>query len=219
MKSGIGYIRISSQTNVDGDSIERQKTAIESYAKKNKLSIVCYFEDLAVSGADPLDQRKGFVELLQYMNSNGAKIILVENASRFARDLAVQISGYELLKKKNYELIQVDSPSHFKEDTPTATMVQNILGAVAEFEKTNMVEKLKVPRERMIEEQGKCEGGKSVIEMNPEVKELVKKLRKKPRGRKQLSLRKVSEELFKQGYKTTKNKPLSSSQILRISTF
>ena len=86
------------------------------------------------------------------MNSNGARTILVENASRFARDLAVQISGYELLKQKGYELIAFDCPTHFLEDTPTATMVRNILGAVSQFEKANLVEKLRVARDRMREE-------------------------------------------------------------------
>ena len=36
MKSRIGYTKISFQTNIDGDPIERQKIAIESYIKKNK---------------------------------------------------------------------------------------------------------------------------------------------------------------------------------------
>ena len=123
MKSCVGYIRISSQTNVDGDSIARQKQAIETFAKRQNLSIVRWFEDLAVSGADQLDQRKGFVELLQYMNSNGAKTILVEE---------------------------------------------------------------------------------------------VKRLIRKPRGKKTMSLRKVSAELFRLGYKTSLGKPYSATQIKRI---
>ena len=213
MKSCVGYIRISSQTNVDGDSIARQKQAIETFAKRQNLSIARWFEDLAVSGADQLDQRKGFVELLQYMNSNGARTILVENASRFARDLAVQISGYELLKQKGYELIACDCPTHFLEDTPTATMVRNILGAVSQFEKANLVEKLRVARVRMREEEGKCEGRKSLIETNPKLLEEVKRLRRKPRGKKAMSLRKVSAELFRLGYKTSLGKPYSATQI------
>ncbi len=38
MKSRIGYTKISFQTNIDGDPIERQKIAIESYIKKKPLS-------------------------------------------------------------------------------------------------------------------------------------------------------------------------------------
>jgi hypothetical protein len=44
----------------------------------------------------------------------------VETASRFARDLAVQITGHELLKARGIELIPVDAPNHFIEEAPTA---------------------------------------------------------------------------------------------------
>ncbi|MES0003383.1 hypothetical protein NKJ90_32435 [Mesorhizobium sp. M0051] len=51
-----------------------------------------------VSGADPIDTRPGFQGLLEYMAGNGARVILIENASPCARDLAVQIAGHRLLQ-------------------------------------------------------------------------------------------------------------------------
>lgn len=50
-------------------------------------------------------EREGFDAMLAYMLGNGARIVLVENASRFARDLVVQITGHSLLKKHGLELI------------------------------------------------------------------------------------------------------------------
>jgi DNA invertase Pin-like site-specific DNA recombinase len=55
--------------------------------------VVADFYDAAVSGADPIDTRPGFVTLLDRCKSDGISIVLVENASRFARDLAVQLAG------------------------------------------------------------------------------------------------------------------------------
>jgi len=46
------------------------------------------YYDAAVSGADPVDQRPGFVEMLRRLAANGAKTIIVESPDRFARDLA-----------------------------------------------------------------------------------------------------------------------------------
>src|SRR5580704_16205096 len=89
----------------------------------------------AVSGADPLDQREGFKLLLQRITSNGVRTILVETANRFARDLMVQETGWRLLQGLGVELIAVDSPSSFVDDTPTAVLIRQILGAVAEFDK------------------------------------------------------------------------------------
>ena len=57
----------------------------------------CY--DAAVSGADPVESREGFSEMLAYILGNGARTVLVESASRFARDHIVQGLGHLLLKK------------------------------------------------------------------------------------------------------------------------
>ena len=146
----VAYYRTSSATNVgaDKDSLKRQKEAVHAYAKAHKTEIVREFYDAAVSGADHLEDRVGFSDLLAYVAGNGAKSILVENASRFARDLTVQLIGHAMLKKLNYELICVDAPNHFIEDTPTAEMVRSILGAVSQFEKARLVSKLKAARQR-----------------------------------------------------------------------
>ena len=86
-QSAVGYYRTSSATNVgaDKDSLKRQKEAVHAYAKANNLDVVREFYDEAVSGADALEDREGFSDLLAYVAGNGARTILVENASRFAR--------------------------------------------------------------------------------------------------------------------------------------
>jgi DNA invertase Pin-like site-specific DNA recombinase len=83
------YLRTSSRTNVgaDKDSDKRQRAAIEAYAKAAGYEIVETFYDAAVSGADPVDDRPGFTEMLERLLSNGARTILVESPDRFARDL------------------------------------------------------------------------------------------------------------------------------------
>jgi DNA invertase Pin-like site-specific DNA recombinase len=202
---------------VDKDSLRRQVEAVQSYAKANGIEIVREFYDAAVSGADAIHEREGFSELLAYMASNGARMILVENASRFARDLTVQLTGHTMLKQLGYELVPVDAPSHFLDDTPTAQMVRSILGAVSEFEKTQLVSKLKGARMRKRAETGKCEGRKSYQELNPELMREAKRLRRKsPKTGKQRSLDKVAAELFAMGYMTSKGKQFSASQIARI---
>ena len=162
-KTAVAYYRTSSATNVgsDKDSLKRQGDAVHSYAKANGIEIVREFYDAAVSGADPIDVREGFSDLLAYVSGNGARTILVENASRFARDLTVQLTGHSMLKELGYELIPVDAPTHFLDDTPTATMIRSILGAVSQFEKAQLVSKLKAARVRKRKETGKCEGRKS----------------------------------------------------------
>jgi DNA invertase Pin-like site-specific DNA recombinase len=96
----------------------------------------------------PVTERPGFREMLAYMASNGARTVIVENASRFARDLIVQETGYQMLKTKGIELIAADAPDSFLSDTPTAALIRQILGAVHQFDKAMVVQKLKGARDR-----------------------------------------------------------------------
>jgi hypothetical protein len=100
-RTAVGYYTTSSATNVgpDKDSLRRQQDAVQAYAAANGLRVMQEFYDAAVSGADPVMEREGFDAMLAYMLGNGARIVLVENASRFARDLVVRITGHSLLKE------------------------------------------------------------------------------------------------------------------------
>ena len=48
------------------------------------------YDDAAVSGADPIETRRGFAELLDRIEGNGVRMVIVEDASRFARELITQ---------------------------------------------------------------------------------------------------------------------------------
>ncbi|MER8857575.1 recombinase family protein [Mesorhizobium sp. M0757] len=218
MNTAVAYLRTSSRTNVDGDSAPRQRQAIEEHAKRHGIKVVREFHDAAVSGADPIDTRPGFQDLLEYMAGNGARVILIENASRFARDLAVQIAGHKLLQGLGYELIPVDAPDSFTDDTPTAAMVRQILGAVAEFEKAQLVAKLRGARDRASKAVGRrVEGNHGYRVSSPElIREANRLARKSPKTGKARSLREIAAELAQLGHTTAKGQPFSASQVQRL---
>ncbi|MBL4741045.1 MAG: recombinase family protein [Sneathiella sp.] len=210
------YYRTSSASNVgaDKDSLKRQQEAVTAYAKSHGILIVQEYYDAAVSGADPINERPGFSDMLSYLHGNGARIILVESASRFARDLAVQITGHELLKRKGIELVPVDAPDHFTNETPTAIMVRQILGAVSQFEKASLVEKLRKARERKRIETGRCEGRKPVPDVV--VKEAKRLYRKNPRTGKRRSLRTIAKELAELGHLSVSGKPYGAESVKQM---
>lgn len=216
-----GYMRTSSATNVgEGkDSEQRQRTAIESYAKSAGIEIIDWFYDAAVKGADPVTERPGFAAMLQRIAGNGVRCIVCESPDRFARDLVVQLTGHDHLKALGVTLIPASAPSHFTEDTPTATMVRQILGAVAQFEKATLLAKLKSARDRKREKMGKCEGRKSYAERSDgeQLIATAKQLyRPDPGSAVKVSLRKVSAALAEKGYVTANGKPFSASAIASI---
>ena len=150
--------------------------AIAAYAKAAGFEIDAEFYDAAVSGADSITDRPGFVDMLAALLANGARTIIVESPDRFARDLMVQLTGHDLLKARGITLIAASAPAHFTEDTPTATLIRQVLGAVAEFEKAALVSKLSAARKRMRERDGKCEGRKPLAETNPAAVAMARKL-------------------------------------------
>ena len=161
------------------DSDKRQRVAIDAYAKAAGYEIVEQFYDAAVSGADPVSARPGFAAMLERLMSNGARNNhrgVRPTASAGLCDLMVQLAGHDMLKKRGIDLIAASAPTHFIEDTPTAVLVRQVLGAVAEFEKTTLVAKLAAARRRKRVATGeKVEGRKSHIEARaPDVVKLAK---------------------------------------------
>ena len=215
-KQAIAYFRTSSAANVgpEKDSERRQREAVMAYAKAQRITVVDDFYDAAVSGADPINTRPGFVALLDRCKAEGISIVLVESASRFARDLAVQLTGHALMRRLGIELVPVDAPTHFTDPTPTAEMVRQILGAVSQFEKASLVAKLRHARDRKRAEQGRCEGRKPVA---AEVVALARKLaRVSPKTGKRRSLRTIATELAAAGHTQPSGRPYLAFSVQRM---
>lgn len=211
----VAYLRTSSAANVgqDKDSDKRQMTAISRYAKHAGYTVVQPpFYDAAVSGADAVDTRPGFLAMMAFLaQTPDCRTILVETASRFARDLIVQETAHKMLRSRGIELIAVDSPESFVTDTPTAELVRQILGAVSQFEKSMIVSKLRVARERKRAATGKCEGRKNHREARPHVVALAKQLRGKRKSIK--PYREVAKLLAEHGHYSASGKPFGPSAI------
>jgi DNA invertase Pin-like site-specific DNA recombinase len=211
----VAYLRTSSSTNSgpDKDSDKRQRAAITAFAKAHGYTIVDEFYDAAVSGADPISERPGFKAMLDRIAGNGVRCIIVESPDRFVRDLTVQLTGHDFLKSLGVSLIPATAPDFFTEDTPTAVLVRQVLGAIAQFEKTSLVAKLKAARDRKKAATGKCGGRKSYVEARPEVVALAKEFQNGG-----MSLRKISAALAARGYLTAGGKPYVASAVQAMLT-
>jgi DNA invertase Pin-like site-specific DNA recombinase len=191
----------------------RGSAAIAAFAKAQGYVVLAEFYDAAVSGADPIAERPGFKAMLDRIAGNGVRCILVESPDRFARDLTVQLTGHDFLKSLGIALIPATAPDFFTEDTPTAVLVRQVLGAIAQFEKTSLVAKLRAARDRKRAATGKCGGRKSYAEARPEVVALAKELRGQ-----RMSLRKISAALAARGYVTAGGKPYVATAVQAMLT-
>jgi DNA invertase Pin-like site-specific DNA recombinase len=144
----VAYIRTSSAANVgtDKDSDKRQRAAIEGYAKRAGFGVVGEFTDAAVSGADPIETRPGFTALLDRIEGNGVRTVIVEDASRFVRELVTQELGILALIKRGVRVLTATGDDLTDTSDPSRVMMRQIAGAFAEYEKARLVSKLNSSR-------------------------------------------------------------------------
>ena len=213
-EKAVAYLRTSSAANVgqDKDSERRQRKAIAAYAKAAKFEIATddWFYDPAVSGADPIETRPGFNRLLDRIEGNGVRIVIVEDASRFARDLMTQETGITALMDRGVRVLTSNGDDLTDDSDPMKTMMCQVCGAFAQLEKARLVAKLRGARERKRAEAGKCEGRKTVAEKRPEVIEAAGKLND---GR---SLRAIAAGLAEKGFTTPAGIHYSASAVKRM---
>jgi DNA invertase Pin-like site-specific DNA recombinase len=202
----VAYMRTSSATNVgaDKDSERRQRAAIENYARRASIAVTAWFYDPAVSGADPIDARPGFSRLLDRIEGNGIRLVLIEDATRFARDLVAQELGILLLIQRGVRVITATGDDLTDTSDPSRVMMRQIAGAFAQYEKARLVARLRRAREL----KGKMGGRKSHAELRPKVVALAKQLRRKP-----LSLREISDALAKRGHISHSGRPFNAASV------
>lgn len=159
MQRAFAYIRVSGQGQRYGDGPVRQRSSIRAYAKANGYTIVKWFEDLGVSGTVEALDRPGWNELMKALHSNGTRVVIVERLDRLARTMRVQETAIGELQTAGFELISVHEPDLMSED-PDRVMIRQILGSVAQRDKSAIVIKLRAARMRKKAADGRCEGRK-----------------------------------------------------------
>lgn len=154
------YLRVSSNGQVEGDGFPRQKAAIKAYAEAHRIKITRWFEERGVSGTKDLANRPALQELMLALMSNGTRVVLIEKLDRIARDLMVQETIIGDMRKQGFELISVAEPDLCSDD-PSRKLVRQVFGAIAEYDRSMIVLKLRAARQRMRAKTGHCEGRKA----------------------------------------------------------
>lgn len=213
----VAYLRTSSATNVGAgkDSDKRQRAAIQRFAKRAGFKIVAEYYDTAVSGADPIQGRQGFAALLDRVENNGVRTVIVEDASRFARELVVQELGIALLTHRAVRLLTASGDDLTDSDDLERKMMRQVAGAFAEYEKGRLVARLRSGRQRKRIATGKKVGGrKSHVEQWPQAVALAKRLRRThSKTGEPLSLRVIGARLAKAGYLNERGRPFNPQSI------
>ncbi len=169
MKNVFIYLRVSGKGQVDGDGPDRQRDSIKLFCAGRDLTILGEKFEAGVSGTVEAMDRPAFAELIEQVEClrlNGQEVagIVVERADRLARDLMISELLLRECRSRNIAVYAADRGElvDLASDTqdPTQTLIRQILSALAQWEKTQTVLKLRKARERIKKTTGRCEGNK-----------------------------------------------------------
>ena len=230
--SALAYLRTSSAQNVSGDSDARQREAVQRFATAHGprptahgprptahgYALVGEFYDAAVSGADPIETRPGFAAMLERIEADGVRVVLVEDASRFARSVIAQELGVLAMQSRGVRVLTAGGDDLTRSDDPAKVMMRQIAGAFAQYEKARLVAKLKGARDRRSVALGRrIEGRKGYAELAPDLVREAKRLaRCNPRTGERRSLRAIARELERLGYVNGKGRAFAAAQVSRL---
>jgi DNA invertase Pin-like site-specific DNA recombinase len=151
-----GYLRVSGRGQLAGDGFPRQREAIQRYADTHGIKIVQWFEERGVCGATEWEDRPAWAEAIQQLN--GVRTIIVEKLDRLARELFIQEHILRDLKRRGVTLLSATEED--LDSDPTRVLFRQIMGAIAQYDRSMVVLKLRAARRRMKTTTGRCEGRK-----------------------------------------------------------
>lgn len=207
----IPYLRVSSMHQAEeGMGLETQRLTIEKAATTALHQLLPPVTDAGVSGATELENRPGLAKVLAMLKDNEADGLIVYRLDRLARDLIVQEQILSEVWRSGGEVLSCDAgeQSLLVSDSsadPSRTLVRQILGAVAQYERALIKLRMSAGRQRKRERGGYAGGrpgygtkalDKELVPDEVERKALVLIGRLRKRG---LSLNAICAELTRMG--------------------
>ena len=103
------YTRVSTSIQIDGYSLEAQKSRMKAFALYNDYEIVGEYEDAGKSGKS-IEGRVQFTRMMEDIKSgkDGVSFVLVFKLSRFARNAADVLSTLQIMQDFGVHLICVE---------------------------------------------------------------------------------------------------------------
>jgi DNA invertase Pin-like site-specific DNA recombinase len=152
--------------------------------------------------------------MMTALHGNGVKTIIIEKLDRLARDLMIQELTVADLAKNGITLVSVAEPDLMACD-PTRILMRQLMGAVAQYDKSQIVLKLRGARMRKRASEGRCEGRKPFGKDDSEQAAIARMKTLRTKG---LAFDRIAERLNAEGVPTRTGKRWHGVVINRILT-
>jgi len=217
------YLRVSTdaQAGEDRFGLDAQRKAILDYAKSDGIEVVQWFTDEGVSGST-LD-RPALQRLLDAPPA-AFRAVVVAKADRLARDLMAQLWIEKELLKARRELISASEP--FRGADATSTLLRQIIGAFAEFERARITERMSGGRREKARRGGYSGGrppfgyrakpGSKALQIDDAQAATVRRIFELRGAHRKWSLAKIAEAVNAEGRMTAEGARWTRSQIKRV---
>jgi len=132
----LGYVRVSTDEQVQGNGLEVQEQAIRRDCKDNELKLSEVTSDQCISGSNGLDARVGLASALARLEAGAADCLVVYRLDRLARDFVLQELLVNRLRERGKPICSVMEPDiETDTDDPTKVLIRQIIGAIGQYER------------------------------------------------------------------------------------
>lgn len=151
------YIRVSSERQVEGFSLDGQKRELVEYAKAKGYEVECIYVEEGKSGKN-IEGREEFQKMVYDVTRPDSAVgyVLVFKLSRFGRNTRDILNSINLLQKYGVNLLTKEEG--LDSSTSMGNMLIAILGTIAEMERENIITQTMLGREEKAR-QGGWNGG------------------------------------------------------------
>lgn len=165
----VAYLRVSSAKQTSGDGFPRQFEAVEKFCAANNLTLGRVFREDISGTVDGL-ARPIFFEMLESLSPGD--VIVCERMDRLARSLMTSEILLKECRDRGLKVYAADRGAAVDVASDgadcTIILIRQVLAAVAEFDKSSLVRKLKASRDRIRARGEHCEGPKPFGHFNHE---------------------------------------------------
>lgn len=157
MQTSLGvalYVRVSSEEQVGGYSLEAQEEVLKEDAKRRNIPVVKVYQDAGVSGVR--EDRKGLNALLRDAKRGLFSEVLVWTVSRISRKLDNLLKVLERLKDMGIAFRSLSE--QFDLATPMGKFALTMMGAVAQMQRESWMESSRIGMKRRVQT-GRWGGG------------------------------------------------------------
>nr|BAN28940.1 cassette chromosome recombinase B1 [Staphylococcus aureus] len=133
-----GYIRVSTEKQVMGYSIEGQITQIEQYCQFNGYELVDIYADRGISGKSM--NRPELQRMLNDAKNGKLDCVMVYKTNRLARNTSDLLTIVEELHRQNVEFFSLSERMEVKNST--GKLMLQILASFSEFERNTILENI-----------------------------------------------------------------------------